>query len=357
MILTGWGRRAWGACLILIIVALPALVAGASLDAPVRLGEQQRLAAAVAQRDPTFAELFLRLCASPSVDDGSVGGEAALRQVGEARIAQFVGVLACAMLGYLVCALANGRASALLATLCFAALPPVAVDGHVLRAETSVVMLHLLALLLAQLLAMSQLPAAARIRRASGVALAVTSALFVGMAVASMPTMGVVLLFPSGLAILSAILVGQRMWRALKRRSVAVWPARAAARRLWPFAGFALLSMMCATLLLVAAGRPGDSGPSPCAGSLLPQSTAAAAVLVSLAGLGALRALLRAGRRLGVQGRIGPDAVLLAYSASALVHRGLHGANSDALVAALPFAWLLAEGAKHACLVVAARFR
>ena len=218
-------------------------------------------------------------------------------------------------------------------------------------------MLQLLALLLVQLLAMAQLPAAARIRRASGVALGATAAACIGLAVASMPTMGGVLLFPSGLAILAAILVGQRLWRALRRRSVAVWPARAATRRLWPFAWFAMLSLLASAMLLVEARRPVGAAPAPHVGALLPESALLAFALVALAGLGALRALLRAGRRLGLRGRVGPDAALLAYAAAALVHRGVHGADSDALVAALPFAWLLAEGVTHAFLLVAARIR
>lgn len=357
MILARWGRRAWGPSLVLLAVILPALAAGASLDALVEPGEWERLQAAASAQRPTFGEMFLGWCAAPAEGAAVVDDEQVARRVGEARLAQVFGVLACTMLGYLVCTLANGRAMALLSTLCFCVLPPVVSDGHVLRAETAVVMLQLLALLLVQLLAMAQLPAAASFRRAGGVALGATAAACLGLAVASMPTMGGVLLFPSGLATLAAILVGQRLWRALRRRSVAVWPARAAARRLWPFAWFALLSLLAAALLLVESRRPIGAGPIPHVGALLPDSVPLAAVLVALAGLGSLRALLRAGRRLGLCGRVGPDAALLAYAAAALVHRGIHGAESDALVAALPFAWLLAEGTTHACLLVAASRR
>lgn len=357
MSFAAWGRRASGFCIVLLAVVLPALAAGASLDAEVEPGEWERLQAAVSANRPTFAEMFLGWNAMPVADSATVGAEEVARHVGEARLAQVFGLLACSMLGYMVCMLANGRASALLATLCFCALPPIATDGHVLRAETAVVMLQLLALLLVQLLAMAQLPAAATIRRASGVALGATAAACVGLAVASMPTMGGVLLFPSGLAILAAILVGQRLWRALRRRSVAVWPARAATRRLWPFAWFAMLSLLASAMLLVESRRPVGAGPVPQSGSLLPDAMPLAVSLVALAGLGATRTLVRAGRRLGLRGRIGPDAALLAYAAAALVHRGIHGAESDALVAALPFAWLLAEGSTHAFLLVAAWLR
>lgn len=357
MRIAAWGRRASGFCIVLLAVVLPALAAGASLDAVVEPGEWERLQAAVSVSRPTFAEMFLGWNAGPAADTATIGSDQVALRVGEARLAQMFGLLACSMLGYLVCMLANGRASALLATLFSCALPPIATDGHVLRAETPVVMLQLLALLLVQLLAMAQLPSAARIRRASGFALGATAAACVGLAVASMPTMGGVLLFPSGLAILAAAMVGQRLWRALRRRSVAVWPTRAATRRLWPFAWFAMLSLLASAILLAESRRPVGAGPVPQDGSLLPESMPIAALLVALAGLGAARALLRAGRRLGIRGRVGPDAALLTYAAAALVHRGVHGAQSDGLVAALPLAWLLAEGSTYAFLLVAARLR
>ena len=51
------------------------------------------------------------------------------------------------------------------------------------------------------------------------------------------------------------------------------------------------------------------------------------------------------------------DAVMLAYAAATLMHRAMRGEWSDGLLVAFPFAWLLAEGAILAFLLVAARLR
>ena len=358
MIVGRWGRRLTGHSLVLVVVALPALAAGASLAAEVAPGEWERLEwASLAPGSDSFADMFVWSCSPPIDAPGSVATADIPRWVEQARIAQVLGVLACSMTGYLTGMLANGRAFALLATLLFAALPPVAGYGHVLRPDTAVAMLTMLSLLLAQLMAMSQSPAAARLRRASAWLLAPVAASCLAVAVASMPDMGSALLFPNGLAILAAILTGQRLYRALRRRSVAAWPARAAGSRLWPFVFFAMASTVGAALLLALEGGKGAPSGIVMNGSLLPASPWLAAPVVALAVLGAVRAAVRTGRRIGSRGRVTADAVLLAYAAATLMHRAVRGEWSDGLLVAFPFAWLLAEGAILAFLLVAARLR
>ncbi len=353
-----WGRRLCGHSLVLVVVALPALATGSSLVADVAPGEWERLEfAALAPGSDSFADMFVWSCSPPIDAPGSVSEEQIPRFVEQARLAQVLGVLACSMTGYLIGVLANGRAFALLATLLFAALPPVAGYGHVLRPETSVAMLSLLSLLLAQLLAMSQAPAAARLRRASAWLLAPVAASCLAVAVASMPDMGSALLFPNGLAILAAILTGQRLWRALRRRSVAAWPARAAGSRMWPFVFFAMAATVGAALLMAIEGGKGAASGLAMHGNLLPSSPWMAAPVVVLAVMGAVRAAVRTGRRIGARGRVTADAALLAFSAATLMHRAMQGEWSDGLLVAFPFAWLLAEGAILAFLLAAARLR
>ena len=64
MIAARWARSAAGHAVVLLAVALPAFVAGASLDAPVAALEWERLESA-ALGPVTFANLFVESFAPP----------------------------------------------------------------------------------------------------------------------------------------------------------------------------------------------------------------------------------------------------------------------------------------------------
>ena len=345
-----WGSSAAGHAVVLLAVALPALVAGSSLDAPVAAGEWERLEFA-ALGPQTFSNLFLESSAPP-IDAPGTPSDQVAAWVGPARNAQLLGVLACSMLGYLTGMLANGRAAAIAGCVLFACLPPVAMHGHVLRPDTAIAMLQLLAVLLLQLLAMGRMPAAAGIRRATSFALGATAALCVGAAVSSSGGSGAMLLATGGLFLLAALLTGQRLLRTFHRRSIAVLPARAATSRMWPWAFVAMASLFVAATLL-GNGRAQDAAFA-MKSDVLPESWLLAAPLCALALLGAVRFVLRAGRRIGSRGRPGPDTVLFAYSAAMLLTNAM-GRDTDALVAALPLSWLLADGIAYLVLLVAVR--
>jgi hypothetical protein len=336
--------------IVLLAVALPAFVAGASLDAPVAALEWERLEAA-ALGPVTFANLFVESFAPP-IDAPGMPLDQVARWVLPARFAQFLGVFACSMLGYLIGMLANGRAFAIAGCVLFACLPPVAVHGHVLRPDTATLMLQLSAVLLLQLLAMGRMPAAARIRRSTSLALGATAALCVGASVSSSGGSGAMLLATGGLFLLAALLTGQRMWRAFQRRSIAALPSRAATSRMWPWAFVAMASLFAAATLL-GSGRARGTGLA-MSSNLLPDSWLLAAPMCALALLGAIRSVVRAGRGIGSRGRPGPDTALFAYAAAMLLTNAM-GRDADALVAALPLSWLLADGVAYLVLLVAAR--
>lgn len=339
-----------GHAIVLLAVALPALVAGSSLDAPVVPLEWERLESA-ALGPATFANLFLESCAPP-IDAPGTPVEKVAEWVGPARLAQFFGVLACSMLGYLVGMLASGRTFAIAGCLIFACLPPVLSHGYVLRADTAVLMLQLSCVLLLQLLAMGRMPAAARIRRSTSFALGAVAALCAGAAVSSSGGSGSMLLATGGLFLLVALLTGQRFFRAWRRRHISALPARAVTSRMWPWAFVAMASLFVAASLLGAERMTG--GAFAMSTALLPQSRLIAAPLFALAALGAFSAILRAGRRIGSRGRPGADTVLLVYATTSLL-TNVTGRDADAMLAALPLSWLIAEGVAHLVLLVAAR--
>ncbi|MEQ1631577.1 MAG: hypothetical protein ABL997_04335, partial [Planctomycetota bacterium] len=266
-------------------------------------------------------------------------------------------VLGITLLGYLVVMLAGGRLRALVTTLWFAVLPPVASMGHVLRPETPSVLFALLSLLLLQCLAASQRPSA-RTGNLTMLSLCFTASLATACAVATMPSAGIVLLLPGGAAMAATGQVALRMWRTLRERSVAVWPARAAAARMWPFVLGSVVSLVATVLVMEASVRsPEGLSPTRSDTGLLPESSWLAWPLVALAVLGGMRLVLRTGQRLGRRGRLGADMLLLVYVAAMLLQRMLRSTDDDALPVALPFALLLTDGAVYAFLLVTPRLR
>ena len=350
-------RRAWGAALLLPALLLPAMAAGARLDAPAAPGEIERLRAAVAmEQDPAslVADAFLRLSAPsswpPAGDAGAIADALC-----DGRLAQLLGLLGISLLAFLCVTLAGGRLRALLALLFLAAMPAVSVEGHVLRPETLAVLFSLLALLLLQLMAKAEAPSAARLRKRSVLALGATAAVATAFATAAWPARAFSLLVPGLVAAFALGMVMLRLLRAARRRDLAALPLRAAAQRLWPWAMASLLAMVASGLLLTWSSASGaEAFPSDAQVGLLPQSPVLRWPLLALALAGALHGLLRTGRRLGRSARPGPDLVLLAYMAAALLLHCARDDSEDSLAAALPVAVLCADGCVRLLLTVAA---
>jgi hypothetical protein len=118
-----------------------------------------------------------------------------------------------------------------------------------------------------------------------------------------------------------------------------------------------VLALLVAWLVLeLAAVDPAGLPPTVSAVGLLPASPWARLPLLLLAGLGALRLLLRSGRRLGRFGRLGADALLALYCAVMLLQRALRDPLDDALPATVPMAVLLTEGVAYAALLAGGRW-
>ncbi|MFY9343269.1 MAG: hypothetical protein WAT39_12305 [Planctomycetota bacterium] len=149
-------RPAWRAlgasCAIVLVLLLPALVAGVNLAAPARADEVARLAQALGGSDTGADSALARQFYVSALADASPPADPAGWQalVGRARVSQVAGVLAIGLLTYLVVLLARGRLQALVATTALALLPPVLHDGHVLRPETPATLFALFATLLFQ---------------------------------------------------------------------------------------------------------------------------------------------------------------------------------------------------------------
>jgi hypothetical protein len=359
-----WLRQLVGQSLVLVVVLLPALAAGSRVDAPPAAGEWERLvrAASVPAAPDTgprslVADGFTRLFAGDPKGRDAAGAASFLAM---ARLAQVAGIAAMAMLGYLVAMLALGRARALLTGLCLATLPPIASEGHVLRPETPAALFGLLGLLLLQCVPELQRPAARRRRRWPAILLlGATLAFAIAFAVAAQPNSGIVVLVPVGAAAMAAGQLAHRMLRALpRRRDWSRLPLRAITMRLWPWVWCPFATLVAGVWVLdVAVREPQALAPTSSDAGLLPDSAWLRVPMLVLAGLGALRLVLRTGRRIGRRGRLGPDFLLGLFCAVQLLSLVGRERGDDALQQTVPLAVLLAEGIVQGALLVAATRR
>src|SRR5690606_29912205 len=119
-----------------------------------------------------------------------------------------------------------------------AALPPVAVAGHVLRPETSATMFALLSLVLLQ--SASRPAPRHRHRRPRrsimvGGGLMLCAAFAAGMACEALPSVGATLLVPGVVLLAGTLQLLPRGLRCLRRRGLVGTPIRALNRRLIPW--------------------------------------------------------------------------------------------------------------------------
>lgn len=348
-------RAGLGLGLVATVLALPALLAGARLDAPPRPGELQRLAAAAAG-GPGGSEVARRfqLATAPGVVPEAlqgpqpVAGAAATAFVARARLVQVLFLFAASAGVYLATVLARGRLQALLACLCLPMLPPIAAEGHVLRPETAAVVFTLLALVLLQVLAADVHRRRRRGWRRGSVLVAdgAVAALALGLAAAALPARGGGLLLPGFVMSVAALHLGARAVRLLRRNGLLRLPIGAINRRLWPWTLAAVLAPVAGLVLLqrLLGGPAGSLPATPSEVGLLPAVLALRWPLQALLGLGTVVAVLRIGLRFGRRGRIGPDLVLLLYCALQLACTVGAGPGTDALPAAPALAIVLSEG-------------
>jgi hypothetical protein len=180
--------------------------------------------------------------------------------------------------------------------------------------------------------------------------------------------MGIHVLVPGFALLLTAIVLLRTAWRQLRPlrrpraarslqdlRAVALsrFPVLAIPRRLLPWLLLALGAMV-ATVVLLALGVEGEVAalpPTLADVGLLPANPVAAAAVVLLAALGALRLLVSAGLHIGRRRRVTADAVLLISVVALILQRLLGEQTTDALPAAPALAVLMAEGTALALLL------
>jgi hypothetical protein len=347
-------------CGIALVLVLPVLLAARQLAAPARADELARLEAAFAPARPAAAEgaLARRWYLAAARSAAAMPDDPAARQqlVARARVAQVAALAGVVLLAWLVVALARGRLHALLACAAFALLPPVAAEGHVLRAETPAALFAAFALLLLQLLAAvpaGRAGAAARARARSRWALAACAALAIAVAVAMLPASAAVLVVPGVVLTIAGVQLLLRLLRVARRGGWARAPVRAVNGRLLPWTAIALGAPALSLWLLLRTGAASSaaSGVAPSELGVLPDGIAGAALTV-LAVLGAAAFVLRAGARLRRRGRIAPDLVLMVHCAVVFGGTVACEPGLDRLPLALAAAVLLAEGTLAAVLLV-----
>lgn len=341
-------HRAVAAVVTMLFLLLPALVGGVGIDSPPRPGEQARLLAALHPQAPATRSLPADSYYLAAVSDAEVA-PASAQALGRARLASVFGLLAISGLGYFAISMGRGRATGLLSCAGLACLPPVVVDGAVLRPEVPASVFGLLSLLL-----LVGFPAAiptARTRRAFGrwarlLLLAAAVGVTLGLAVTCLPATGIELLVPGGLLVLVVGLHLVRMTRLWHRRGVWRLPLAALTHRLLPWALLCVIVILAVLMLLRTAveGEPADLQASLADVGLLPAALPARLAILGLAAIGALRLLLALGLRFGRRRRIEPGTVLGIYAAVMLMQRVFTVAPVDALPAAVALALLTAEG-------------
>lgn len=349
----------------LLCLSLPALVAGVAIDAPPTAGEVHRLERALGEASrpaPTgLAEQFLRATLPAGTAFLPAASEPLAAVVARARLAQVAFLLAATGLLYLAVALARGRLVAIAACVALALLPPVASRGAVLRVETAALVFTWLAVVLWQCLARIARTWRGRLRwrdhgHAAGlIGCAATSA---GLAVATLPDQGALVLAPGMVLVVAVGWLGWRAVQLLRARGVWRLPIHALNRRLLPWTVGALAGLGLALSVLLAAppAEPGSGTFRAASATGLWPAGPTGFVLLLLAGLGAAAAVLRTGLRLARTGRVDADLVLLVMAAIVLAGEFAAAPGQDRLQAAPFAAWLLAEGC-HALVLAWRRHR
>ena len=353
-------RRLAVAAATLLVVSLPALAAGARLDAPAGSEEVERVRAVLLAspeegRAPGSipARWFFKTTLPERVFElgpRSLDHEPERTQaITFARFVALLGVLLVSCCLFLVLASTRGHSAAWLACMTLAALPPIAIEGAILRPEIPATVASLLALavLLAGLVLdrpWGVVPAMTRV--AVMASLIVASGALCGLAAAFLPQPWWLVMIPSAMLMLTTASLTIFLARKLRRRGGDI-PVLALGRRM----AFWLVAMLvwpalCAALLIVGY-EPGTPALSQSHSEVVcwPQTWVARAPLLVLAGLGTLRLLGESGRRVVRGARLGPETVFLVFAAVVFAHQVRVGVGYDAMLAAVALAVLVGEGA------------
>ena len=359
MSFASWLRRITSLSITLLVVLLPALVAGIGIDRPARGEEQKRIRAVLALspdegREPGSIPgrwFFRTTLPERLVELGPKSLDQEPERTQAVTYARFVGLLgmlliSCAL--YLTLASSRGQAVALLACIALATLPAVSVEGVVLRPEipaAGTTLLALAVILAAQVLDRPLGRIADSTRHAIMAALAVGSGALVGLAAAFLPQAWYVARVPAIVLFLTTASLTILVPRLLRRgREV---PLLAIGRRLvfW-LATMLAWPAMCVLVLLVGyeGGTPGLSFSASEVG-LMPAGTVGTVLAMALAVLGAASWIRTAGRQISLGARLTSTTVLMVYVVVELVQRSTCRPGDDALLSTVALAMPIGEGA------------
>ncbi len=340
------GHRLAAGSFVLLTVLLPALLAFTDIAAPSAPGEKERIVAALST-DPaqdTPLALFYRLTVPADVAENRA--EDQLHIVAQARRAGLLALLVVSGLVYVLVAMVRGPAAGVVTCLCLCLVPAVAHEGHVLRPEQCATMIGLLGVLLTHLY-----PDALRRRRdrrpiarwLNRAGIVVCVSLCFGVSMACLPEAGIYLLLPGGALLLVAMCLVAVFPRVVRRRGIQRWPYAAASVRLLPWVAMCLVNLGLGYVVLVLV--PGAStGAHVAEAGMLPGPWYLLVPALALLLVGGLRMVLGVGLKLGREGRVGSEALLLIYAAALLLQH-LGGPPRDHLPAAPAVAILMGEGA------------
>ncbi|MHC4076987.1 MAG: hypothetical protein ACYST0_00955 [Planctomycetota bacterium] len=349
-----FGRRLAAGSFIVLAIVLPALLAFTNITAPPADGEKQRIAAAMPPASKILETPLGFFYGLTMPEDAAEQWVANPEQVVvQVRRAGLLALLVISGLLYFLVALVRGRAAAVLSCLSLCLVPAVVGEGHVLRPEQAATMFGLLGVLLVHLY-----PDALRRRRSprrrgggplqrwlnlGGIVMCVS--LCYGVAMACMPLAGIYLLVPGGALLLVALCLAAVFPRVVRRRSLWRWPNRAATMRFVPWIVMCLGNLALGYVVLtLTPGVPAMASVSE-AGMLSGSWYLLVPALVLIV-VGGARMVLVVGLKLGRQGHVRPDALLLIYAAVIVLHHlsGVGGPR-DHLPAAPALAVLMGDGA------------
>lgn len=317
------------------------MVAGVSLDAPVRAEEMAQLRSVVEYRDDaelSLAAVYYRAILPPDVQLDQLE-----EAVPMARLRSLLVILLISGLLLGTVSILRGRGTAVLACLAFGCLPPIAVEGARIRPELPSTLFAILGLMF-----LVSMPLQLRLQRgwslvlrAGAFALVVGSSL--ALAIATVPQYGVYLLIPGTAMILVVLLQLWACLSCLQRRGMTRWPARAMSARIGPWVLVSFATLFFAAMFLTTEAQ--GEAPSTSTTGLLFSSCWLRWPVLLLAGFAASSLLFESGSALGRGRRIRGQEVIFLYAIGLLLHRWqISEEDLDALPAAPALAILLAEG-------------
>jgi hypothetical protein len=342
-------RRWVGTGLVAPVLALPVLVVGVSLAAPAAAGEVERLLQALVEPPPgdvpAVVRAFGRAAVRVAGRELPTDGPTQAAWLSQARLVQMAAIAAVAGLCYLTTLVARSRLQALLAAAWLAAAAPVVTTGHVLRPTSAAAAFGLVGLLCMQMVVAPTRRggAASWSRTARQWGLCGCAAAATGLAIAAAPQAVHVLFLPGCVLTLAGLQLLLRSLRVVRRRGSRCVPVPSLNRRLWPWTVLTFLVPLAVLMFLPRTAPVVDA--AAVVAPLLPGPGAWRWVTIAAVWVGAGFGAVRTGLRFGRGGRVGPDLVLLVYTAAWLVSSFAADLGTDLLPAAPALVIAASEGA------------